>query len=41
MIKETKVKKSRTDLTKQLFDMKMDTKIGFWERIKAREEKLG
>jgi hypothetical protein len=30
MIKETKVKKSRTDLTRQLFDMKMDTKIGFW-----------
>jgi hypothetical protein len=30
VIKETKVKKSRTDLTRQLFDMKMDTKIGFW-----------
>jgi hypothetical protein len=24
------VKKSRTDLTRQLVDMKMDTKIGFW-----------
>jgi hypothetical protein len=31
MIKETKVNKSRTDLTRQLFDMKMDTKIGFWK----------
>jgi hypothetical protein len=31
MIKETKVKKSRTDLTRQLFNMKMDTKIGFRE----------
>jgi hypothetical protein len=30
MIKETKVKKSGTDLTRQLFDMKMDMKIGFW-----------
>jgi hypothetical protein len=30
MIKETKVKKSRTDLTRQLFNMKMDTKICFW-----------
>jgi hypothetical protein len=30
MIKETNVKKRRTDLTRQLFDMKMDTKIGFW-----------
>jgi hypothetical protein len=30
MIKDTKVKKSRTDLTRQLLDMKMDTKIGFW-----------
>jgi hypothetical protein len=40
MIKDTKVKKSRTDLTRQLFDMKMDTKIGFWNvRNELKPEK--
>jgi hypothetical protein len=42
MIKETKVKKSRTDLTRQLFDMKMDNELKpekkSWNEVKALAE---